>query len=304
MEAPARWAGVESDLRCPITQELMVDPVVCGDGHTYERVAIAEWFATGKLRSPTTNEPLASQLMLANHAVRRLALSWRREQGQRVLAWCERAPRAGGAEELQAMVEGGAADLDVRDGQGRTPLLLLLLRGRDDLASLLLDRGALAGATDEDGRSVADLAAGSPLAARLRAAATLEGRQRMARAQMRTPGPAQAPAQQTQPEALGEAANAQGGASLHRDWATSSSPRHPAMGEPAADGAPRAATFFPSLFALQFLTLQRPVPPASAVAASAWVSDCADEDSPVYRFVSSLGFAVGGSLLLGVCFFT
>lgn len=283
-----------------------MEPVVCADGHTYERVAIAEWFATGKLRSPTTNEPLASQLMLPNHAVRRLALSFRREQGQRVLAWCERAPRDGGAEELQAMVEGGAADLDVRDGQGRTPLLLLLLRGRDDLAALLLDRGALAGATDEDGRTVADLAAGSSLAARLRAAATREGRQRMARAQIRALGPAQAPAQaqQTPTEALGEAATAQGDASLHRDWPTSSPPRHPAMGEPAVEGAPRAATFFPSLFALQFLTLQRPVPPASAVSASAWVSDCADEDSPLYRFVSSLGFAVGGSLLLGVCLFT
>jgi len=28
---------------CPITHEVMVDPVVAQDGHTYERQAIEEW---------------------------------------------------------------------------------------------------------------------------------------------------------------------------------------------------------------------------------------------------------------------
>jgi hypothetical protein len=358
----ARWTVLETDLRCPITQEVLVDPVVCADGHTYERAAIAEWFATGKLSSPTTNELLASQLMLPNHAVRRLALSLRREQGQRVLGWCECAPITGGAEELLAMVEGGAADLDVRDGKGRTPLLLLLQRGRDDLASLLLDRGALASATDEEGHTAADLAVCSPLAARLRAAATLEGRQRMARAQVQmqaqaqaqaraharahaqahaqahtlaqeeahehaheqaqaqtyapaqvvlpapAPALAQVPVQQTSPQTQGEATTAQARASLHHEWATSAPSRHPIIGSPAvdADGAPRAgaATFFPSLFALQFVTLQQPLSSTSALVASSWLSDSAEEDSPIYRLVNSLGLAIGGSLFLGVCFFT
>ncbi len=34
------------DLLCPITHEIIIDPVIASDGHTYERVAIEEWFKT------------------------------------------------------------------------------------------------------------------------------------------------------------------------------------------------------------------------------------------------------------------
>jgi len=44
---------------CPITEEIMKDPVVASDGHTYERAAIAEWQKkTGT--SPNTNEPITA----------------------------------------------------------------------------------------------------------------------------------------------------------------------------------------------------------------------------------------------------
>ena len=35
---------------CPITQAVMVDPVVTADGHTYEREAIEQWFETAHTR--------------------------------------------------------------------------------------------------------------------------------------------------------------------------------------------------------------------------------------------------------------
>lgn len=49
---------------CPITKELMQDPVIAADGFTYERLAIDTWIKTqlrkGKVvLSPMTNEPLA-----------------------------------------------------------------------------------------------------------------------------------------------------------------------------------------------------------------------------------------------------
>ncbi|XP_071539559.1 WD repeat, SAM and U-box domain-containing protein 1-like isoform X1 [Panulirus ornatus] len=37
---------------CPITQELINDPVLCADGFTYERVAMEAWLASGKRTSP------------------------------------------------------------------------------------------------------------------------------------------------------------------------------------------------------------------------------------------------------------
>ncbi|KAH8058432.1 ubiquitin-protein transferase [Aureococcus anophagefferens] len=52
-------AGAGDDLYCPITHELFGDPVVlAGDGHTYERRAITEWFQRGNATSPLTSAPL------------------------------------------------------------------------------------------------------------------------------------------------------------------------------------------------------------------------------------------------------
>ncbi|CAH0368980.1 unnamed protein product [Pelagomonas calceolata] len=59
-----------SKFYCCITTEVMSDPCMAADGHTYERCAIDQWFATGARTSPTTNEPLASLQLIPNHALR------------------------------------------------------------------------------------------------------------------------------------------------------------------------------------------------------------------------------------------
>lgn len=54
---------------CHIGLGVMVDPVVCLDGHSYERVNIEHWFETSD-RSPKTGLPLSSKLLIANHSLR------------------------------------------------------------------------------------------------------------------------------------------------------------------------------------------------------------------------------------------
>ncbi|XP_015187428.1 PREDICTED: WD repeat, SAM and U-box domain-containing protein 1 isoform X1 [Polistes dominula] len=49
---------IPHEFLCPITHEIMKEPVQCSDGFTYERAAINEWFLCGKYTSPMTNEPL------------------------------------------------------------------------------------------------------------------------------------------------------------------------------------------------------------------------------------------------------
>ena len=56
---------------CPITQEVMEDPVVCADGHSYERSAITQWLLS-RNTSPATNMPLPSKSLVPNHALRNL----------------------------------------------------------------------------------------------------------------------------------------------------------------------------------------------------------------------------------------
>jgi hypothetical protein len=47
---------------CPITLDLMVDPVVASDGFTYERAAIEKWIKI-KGTSPFTRAPLRSEML-------------------------------------------------------------------------------------------------------------------------------------------------------------------------------------------------------------------------------------------------
>ena len=62
-------AEIPDEYLCPITQEIMVDPVIAMDGHTYERRAIEEWLETNNT-SPMTNSPLPNKMLLPNLAVR------------------------------------------------------------------------------------------------------------------------------------------------------------------------------------------------------------------------------------------
>ena len=61
-------AVLQPFLQCPISHEIMVDPVVAADGHTYEREALARWLHVHNT-SPMTGERMGAR-MLPNHAVK------------------------------------------------------------------------------------------------------------------------------------------------------------------------------------------------------------------------------------------
>ena len=54
---------------CPITAEIMTDPVSTLDGFIYERAAITEWLRT-KDTSPKTGAKLESKALIPNHTLR------------------------------------------------------------------------------------------------------------------------------------------------------------------------------------------------------------------------------------------
>ncbi|MHB9147779.1 MAG: U-box domain-containing protein [Candidatus Amoebophilus sp.] len=64
--------GIPDECFCPITQEIMEDPVIAQDGHTYERAAIQQWFGTGRRTSPKTGARLLSIELLPNYTMRSL----------------------------------------------------------------------------------------------------------------------------------------------------------------------------------------------------------------------------------------
>ncbi len=54
---------------CPISLEIMEDPVVCSDGNTYERREIMRWLVTHDT-SPKTNMILANKNLITNYAIK------------------------------------------------------------------------------------------------------------------------------------------------------------------------------------------------------------------------------------------
>jgi len=57
------------DCVCPITAQLMTDPVICSDGTTYEKDAITRWLQRSD-KSPLTGLPLAHSTLTPNHSLR------------------------------------------------------------------------------------------------------------------------------------------------------------------------------------------------------------------------------------------
>ncbi|XP_057528782.1 U-box domain-containing protein 19-like [Amaranthus tricolor] len=58
------------DIKCPISLEIMVDPVTISTGHTYERVNILKWFKAGNPTCPKTGQSLQSLDIVPNLALK------------------------------------------------------------------------------------------------------------------------------------------------------------------------------------------------------------------------------------------
>ena len=71
--APARPGQaprqVPSQFICPITHEIMTDPVTTADGHAYERAAIEQWLRDNET-SPLTGQTLQNKVVIPCVALR------------------------------------------------------------------------------------------------------------------------------------------------------------------------------------------------------------------------------------------
>jgi len=59
---PLLYQHSMDDYTCPISMDLMVDPVLADDGHMYDFQSLTKWFSTTTapiIKSPKTNEPMS-----------------------------------------------------------------------------------------------------------------------------------------------------------------------------------------------------------------------------------------------------
>ncbi|KAL0693556.1 hypothetical protein Bca4012_060736 [Brassica carinata] len=61
---------------CPITLEIMQDPVIIATGQTYEKESIQKWFDAGHKTCPKTRQTLEHLSLAPNYALKNIILQW------------------------------------------------------------------------------------------------------------------------------------------------------------------------------------------------------------------------------------
>ncbi|CAH8381604.1 unnamed protein product [Eruca vesicaria subsp. sativa] len=72
----AKGVSVPPYFRCPLSTELMVDPVIVASGQTFDKTSIKKWLDNGLAVCPRTRQVLSHQELIPNHTVKAMIASW------------------------------------------------------------------------------------------------------------------------------------------------------------------------------------------------------------------------------------
>ncbi|XP_021727303.1 U-box domain-containing protein 11-like [Chenopodium quinoa] len=122
--------SIPEDFLCPISLEIMRDPVIVATGQTYERSYIQRWIDSGNMTCPKTQQKLVHNTLTPNYVLRSL-----------IYQWCSK----NNIEQPTALMTGKIkkSDGSFRDVSGDIAAIQVLVR---KLSSRLVDerRGAVA----------------------------------------------------------------------------------------------------------------------------------------------------------------
>ncbi|XP_054777184.1 U-box domain-containing protein 17-like [Prosopis cineraria] len=75
-EIAGTFISIPKDFCCPITLDLMRDPVIISTGQTYDRCSISRWIEDGHCTCPKTGQMLTSTRLVPNRSLRNLIMQW------------------------------------------------------------------------------------------------------------------------------------------------------------------------------------------------------------------------------------
>ena len=76
---------IPQDYLCPITHEIMKNPVIAADGHTYEEKSIIEWLSRGNRRSPLNGNNLPHTILLENIFAKKIINEFNKKLPQEII---------------------------------------------------------------------------------------------------------------------------------------------------------------------------------------------------------------------------
>ncbi|KAL4205513.1 hypothetical protein AMTRI_Chr01g114970 [Amborella trichopoda] len=150
---PADVVIIPDDFRCPISLELMRDPVIVATGQTYERSCIQRWIDSGHKTCPKTQQTLPHLALIPNYVLRSLIAQWCEAHGveQPKNSGCSRSRKSCGG--LAEEVPGDRAAIDnlvqlLSDGspeeqRGASEELRLLAKRNTDNRVCIAEAGAI-----------------------------------------------------------------------------------------------------------------------------------------------------------------
>ncbi|KAG7543629.1 Armadillo-type fold [Arabidopsis thaliana x Arabidopsis arenosa] len=78
---PESEITIPPEFQCPISIDLMKDPVIISTGITYDRESIETWISSGNKTCPVTNTVLTTFDQIPNHTIRKMIQGWCVEKG-------------------------------------------------------------------------------------------------------------------------------------------------------------------------------------------------------------------------------
>ncbi|KAF5455654.1 hypothetical protein F2P56_025204 [Juglans regia] len=100
---------IPHEFLCPITLEIMTDPVIVASGQTYERESIQKWFDANHRTCPKTRQTLVHLSLAPNYALKNLILQWCEKNNfqlpKKDICECQEDSSAQLKEEVMSLVE-------------------------------------------------------------------------------------------------------------------------------------------------------------------------------------------------------
>ncbi|KAL2239244.1 U-box domain-containing protein 9 [Sesamum indicum] len=72
---------VPEEFKCPLSKELMRDPVIIATGQTYDKPFIQKWLKAGNRTCPLTQQVLSHTILTPNHLIREMIMQWCKNHG-------------------------------------------------------------------------------------------------------------------------------------------------------------------------------------------------------------------------------
>ncbi|XP_073040383.1 U-box domain-containing protein 9-like [Primulina eburnea] len=75
------YGTAPEEFRCPLSKEIMRDPVIVANGQTYDRPFIQKWLNSGNRTCPRTQQVLTHTILTPNQLIREMIQQWCKNHG-------------------------------------------------------------------------------------------------------------------------------------------------------------------------------------------------------------------------------